>query len=180
MKPLARRRRIEGLVSSAQGDAPVIASLMLAILDNIDGIIKGDLQPLEVLTLNEGLKSLYTLFSPPRTWRKFLSLLVHSNPRLRILELGGGTGGTTAMMLDPLRSEDGLPMYLAYTFSDISPSALSAAKERFKEDRSVLYTALDISKDPVQQGFVEADYDVIIASNVSLSPPLYGLSLTIS
>ena len=171
----ARRQHIEKLMSSERGDTALF-SLMWAVTDNIGAVMQGDIQPLEVLSQNANLQNLYNYLASPKSWEKFLSLLVHSNPRLRVLEIGGGTGATTAMMLNSLRSEERLPAYSSYTFSDISPSALKAAKERFKEHQDVLYKALDISTDPFQQGYESDSYDVIIASNVSSPFPVLPVS----
>jgi len=48
-------------------------------------------------------------------------------------------------------------MYSKYTYLDISAGFSVYAKERFKEYSEIEYVILDISKDPVEQGF-EAGY----------------------
>ncbi|KAL4815495.1 hypothetical protein BDW67DRAFT_176303 [Aspergillus spinulosporus] len=52
-----------------------------------------------------------------------------SSGSLNILELGAGTGGTTARLL-PLLSSLGVPVQ--YTVTDLSPSLVAAARKRFK------------------------------------------------
>ncbi|MEM9087129.1 MAG: SDR family NAD(P)-dependent oxidoreductase, partial [Cyanobacteria bacterium P01_F01_bin.53] len=81
---------------------------------------------------------------------------------LRILEIGAGTGGTTAHLLPQLAQ---LPNALAYLFTDISPRFTSAAKERFQDFDFVDYALLDIGRSPQSQDF-SADYDLVIAANV--------------
>ena len=46
--------------------------------------------------------------------------------RLRILEIGAGTGGTTAHVLPHMQGQD-----IEYTFTDIGPLFVNAARERF-------------------------------------------------
>ena len=79
---------------------------------------------------------------------------------LRILEIGAGTGGTTAYTLDVV------PTGSTYVFSDLSPLFLERARERFGAHDGLDMRLLDIEKDPLTQGFASHEFDVIIASNV--------------
>lgn len=62
-----------------------------------------------------------------------------------ILELGGGTGGTTKHIVDFL-SKRGVPF--TYTFTDISGSLVTAAKKKFAGQIYMEYRVLDIEKQP--------------------------------
>ena len=79
--------------------------------------------------------------------------------RLRVIEIGAGTGGTTSYLLPELAP------VLDYTFTDVSPLFLARASERFAGPafRTAL---LDIEKAPASQGIPSAAYDVVIAANV--------------
>ncbi len=79
---------------------------------------------------------------------------------LRILEIGAGTGGTTAGILPHLRGCN-----VEYHFTDLSPHFLNRAQEQFAAYPFVRYSTLDIEQSPAKQGFA-ADYDIIIAANV--------------
>ncbi|MEU0001266.1 SDR family NAD(P)-dependent oxidoreductase [Streptomyces microflavus] len=84
--------------------------------------------------------------------------------RLRVLEIGAGTGGTTRPLLEML---DRFADSIQYDITDISPSLVGAAKERFGGGRT--YTAfrtLDISVDPARQEFGADRYDLVLATNV--------------
>ncbi|KAL1618817.1 putative Hybrid PKS-NRPS biosynthetic cluster [Neofusicoccum ribis] len=88
--------------------------------------------------------------------------LTHRYPRMNVLEIGGGTGGSTRVILPRLGDN-----FSTYTFTDVSAGFFEAAEERFNEyaDRMVFKT-LDMEKDITEQGFVEGHYDMILASNV--------------
>jgi len=81
--------------------------------------------------------------------------------RLRVLELGAGTGNTSSFLLPELpaaRTE--------YWYTDVSAFFFGAAKEKFGGYPFVRYAALDIERDPKSQGHQPHSYDLIIASNV--------------
>jgi acyl transferase domain-containing protein/SAM-dependent methyltransferase len=80
---------------------------------------------------------------------------------LRVIEVGAGTGGTSAAVLPALAHTT-----TAYTFTDISEFFLTRAAERFAEHRFVDYALLDIETSPGDQGFEPGTYDLVIAANV--------------
>jgi SAM-dependent methyltransferase/acyl carrier protein len=77
------------------------------------------------------------------------------------LEIGAGTGGTSATVLPALPQDR-----VSYTFTDVSDFFLGRAQERFAAFPFVNYKVLDIEGDPVEQGFAANSFDVIIAANV--------------
>ena len=82
--------------------------------------------------------------------------------RLRVIEVGAGTGSATASVLPELPAGR-----FDYAYTDISAGFFAEAEERFGDgDGCIEYRPLDIEKDPVAQGFVSHGYDLIIASNV--------------
>ena len=82
--------------------------------------------------------------------------------RLRVIEIGAGTGSATAAVLPELPRGR-----FDYMYTDISAGFFAAAETRFKSDEaSMEFRALDIEKDPVDQGFDAHGYDLLIASNV--------------
>jgi acyl transferase domain-containing protein/NAD(P)-dependent dehydrogenase (short-subunit alcohol dehydrogenase family)/acyl carrier protein/ubiquinone/menaquinone biosynthesis C-methylase UbiE len=80
---------------------------------------------------------------------------------IRLLEVGGGTGGTTSYILPHLTTEK-----TEYVFSDIGSLFTSKAQQRFKDYPFVNYSNLDIEKDPISQGFRLHSFDIIVAANV--------------
>lgn len=81
--------------------------------------------------------------------------------KIRILEIGGGVCGTTASIIELLEST-GHPF--TYTFTDISPSFVAAAKTRFASHGSMEFRVLDIEATP--PSFLLRSQDVVIATNV--------------
>ena len=80
--------------------------------------------------------------------------------RLRVIEVGAGTGSATASVLPEL--PDG---QFDYTYTDISAGFFAEAEARFGNG-AIEYRILDIEKDPIAQGYDAHGYDLVIASNV--------------
>ena len=81
--------------------------------------------------------------------------------RLRVIEVGAGTGSATAAVLPEL--PDGR---YDYTYTDISAGFFAEAEARFGGGDAIQYRVLDIENDPVRRGFDAHGYDLVIASNV--------------
>ena len=82
--------------------------------------------------------------------------------RVRVLEVGAGTGSATASVLPELPAGR-----FEYTYTDISAGFFSEAEARFGHgDGAIHYRALDIEQDPAAQRFDPHGYDLVIASNV--------------
>ena len=82
--------------------------------------------------------------------------------RLRVIEVGAGTGSATAAVLPELPEGQ-----FDYTYTDISAGFFAEAEARFGDGGGCIeYRPLDIEQDPIAQGFDAHGYDLIIASNV--------------
>ena len=82
--------------------------------------------------------------------------------RLRVIEVGAGTGSATASVLPELPEGR-----FDYTYTDISAGFFAEAEARFGDGGGCIeYRPLDIEKDPIAQGFDPHGYDLMIASNV--------------
>jgi SAM-dependent methyltransferase len=134
------------------------------INSHIKEIFVGEVEALDLLVADDTMTGIYPGMDrcdPSQLYKH----LTHSKPNLRVLEIGAGTGGSTAHVLKFLTPDDKI-LYSNYTFTDISPGFFVAAKERFGSYPNIEYTTLDISRDPFEQDFQGRKYDLILATNV--------------
>ena len=100
-----------------------------------------------------------------RMLRDAVRALLAGNPegrRLRVVEVGAGTGSATTYILPELPEGQFL-----YTYTDISAGFFAEAESRFGDAGGCIeYRPLDVEKDPIAQGFERHGYDLLIASNV--------------
>ena len=157
--------------TNAEVQSSVVAGMdkvLLRVVDQCEALFEEKVDAIGVLIQEDGLKNIYQFCADLWNCRDFFQLLGHAKPRLRVLEIGAGTGGTTAVVLKDLTSDYGERMYAEYSYTDISAGFFVPAKERFKDYQNIKYAVLDISKDPIEQGFEAESYDLILASNVGL------------
>ncbi|MGY0788315.1 SDR family NAD(P)-dependent oxidoreductase [Azospirillum argentinense] len=84
--------------------------------------------------------------------------------RLRILEVGAGTGGTSAAVLAAL---SGLTDRISYCYTDISPAFLNHARARFAGYGEALeFRTFDLEQEPEAQGLDADSFDLIVGTNV--------------
>lgn len=88
--------------------------------------------------------------------------------KLRILEIGAGTGGTSSLVLAALKTTEAAQQgRLEYVYTDISPAFLQHGEERFLKDYPFLvFHALDIERPGASQVIETGSFDIILASNV--------------
>jgi SAM-dependent methyltransferase len=143
-----------------------VAELITRLMDNCVGVFEGTKEILDIYIRDDGLTKLYGITGDRIDSSEFFVALGHTNPTLRVLEIGAGTGGTTQVALSALTSVNQEPMYSRYTFTDISSGFFAAASERFAKYPGIEFKTLDASRDPAEQGFEMGTYDLIVASNV--------------
>lgn len=139
--------------------------------EHLAAVIRGECEPLGLLFPDGSTQDVEKLYrdSP---FSRFCNGLVGNAVRalvarwpadrpLRVLEIGGGTGSTTASVLPELPANR-----TEYLFTDASPLFFSKAREKFADYPLIEYRLLDIEKSPVAQGFEAHSYDLVIAANV--------------
>ena len=96
---------------------------------------------------------------------------------MRILEVGVGSAGTTAAVLETLSAKSTFRRFAEYVLTDSAGWYLSDARGRFSDCGGLVFQTMDILKDPVSQGFEEYSFDLIIAAGclVELDDPASGL-----
>ncbi len=140
--------------------------------DRLADVFKGQVDPLTLLFPDGDLTDLTALYQSSIGARVMNQLVqeavitiaaqVLGDRPLRILEIGAGTGGTTAHLLPQLSQ---LSNQVKYLFTDVSPRFISAAKARFQDFKFVEYALLDI-EDTFQVKALSGDFDIAIAANV--------------
>lgn len=141
---------------------------------NLPMILRAEIDPLEFLFKSDLLRDLYQEINRNRTcfpeFERFLDAFAHKRPDIKILEIGAGTGGTTAKILRTLSNRgDGEqinPRYLSYCYTDISQSFFEQAQEDFRHYPRMTFSPLNIETNPVDQGYEAESYDLIVAANV--------------
>ncbi|RYP45085.1 hypothetical protein DL768_008516 [Monosporascus sp. mg162] len=140
--------------------------LLTAVGENWPSVVRGESDMLEHMLKNDLLARLYMEgrgFAACNEYvAAYMKTITHKYPRVRILEVGAGTGGTTRSVLDSIGDA-----YLSYTYTDISAGFFEKAAEKFTDHvHKMDFKVLDAEKLPSEQGFVEGSYDIIIAANV--------------
>ncbi len=139
-------------------------------------VLRGSTDPIALLfpggSLTE-MEQLYQTSPPARCYNQLLADSLRpirdtwpGHRPLRILEVGAGTGSTSAFVLPMFAGKE-----IEYTFTDVSPLFLNRAREKFADVPGMQYALLDIGSDPVTQGFTSGHYDVVIGANVMHATP---------
>lgn len=145
--------------------------LLAAVGTRLADCLSGLEDPLHTLFGNKANRNLLTevytnapIFSTgTRLLSRFISRLVktrHVASPVRILEIGGGVGGTTTSIMRLLEEKN---CTFIYTFTDISPSLVAAAKQRFHGHDSMEFRVLDVESAP-EKALLESQ-DIIISTN---------------
>ncbi|KAL8993291.1 MAG: hypothetical protein Q9169_006452 [Polycauliona sp. 2 TL-2023] len=92
--------------------------------------------------------------------KRLVSKLPPQSGPLKILEMGAGTGGTTKYLV-PLLAEMKVPV--EYTFTDLAPSFVAAARKKYKAYPFMKFCSHDIEKVPADN--LIGTQHLIVASN---------------
>ncbi|KUJ20445.1 polyketide synthetase [Mollisia scopiformis] len=140
--------------------------LACAVGDNLPAVLRGQTTILEHLTKDGLLDRFYEIGMGLKEFSTFLGKtvkqLVHRHPRMKILEIGAGTGGATKMIMGEIGQS-----FSAYTFTDISTGFFETAQEVFSSvGDKMIFKPLNVEKDITEQGYEEHSYDLVVASLV--------------
>jgi len=155
---------------AALADTPFVAEYVFECGDRLASIITGKESPLELMFPGGSMQraeDLYQNWAHARYFNHIVGAVVESiaranpNQTPRLLELGAGTGATTAAVLPVLA-----PARAVYHFTDVSDLFLDRARQKFSAYPFVRYGLLDVEKDGLAQGYGRGQFDVVLAGNV--------------
>jgi len=140
-------------------------NILHAMGKNLVSIVRGMTSPLKVLTQDGMLDRLYVEGLGAKDGNLDLGTLMkqlsHQHPRMKIVEVGAGTGGSTRAVLDAIGNQ-----YTSYTYTDISNGFFENARTVFNNHSNKLaFKTLNIENNPVDQGFAKETFDIVISSN---------------
>ncbi|KAF4556529.1 KR domain-containing protein [Elsinoe fawcettii] len=141
-------------------------------------ILSGDIDQRDSLLTDDILYHVFHWFDDIFDLSTYTQLLGHTFPQMNILEIGGGSGHLSVKILSHLTTAKGERLYNKYTYSDISSDAFVQAQDRLKLHDAVEFRVLDISRDPLEQGFAPGGFDLIVAANVLHATPDLKASLS--
>ena len=174
--PHAEHEQLLAELKSCCEGLDVIAETVQRAGENLYKMMSGAIDPVAVIFpegASSGVEVLYQDFSFGRYFNQIaagvVADLVRSRgepgeplPPYRVLEVGGGTGGTTAWILPALSGQPNV----RYVFTDISPIFTRRAEQKFANYDFIEYREFDLQQRAEDQGFAAGDFDLIVAANV--------------
>lgn len=140
--------------------------------ENLAEVLKGNIDPL-ALIFPEGsvshAESIYGNSPVSRLMNQRVAEAINttlknfspSDRSYQILEIGGGTGATSEIILSQLNLNK-----VTYSFSELSPFLLNQARQKFQGKYNLNFYQLDIEKPPISQGLALHSYHIVVAANV--------------
>ena len=142
---------------------------MCRIYDNLPSILSGEKSGIQVALQDNMLSEMYEsgqiIHEGNRRLAAITSLLSHRKCDMRILEVGAGTGSATSEILPALKGDSLYRKYSDYLYTDVTPSFLRSAEEKFRMFKGLKFKTFDMQNPASDQGF-EGNFDLVVASNV--------------
>ena len=145
-------------------------------------VLRGKSDPLQLLSSGGTFQSLEQIYSESpaaRTFNQGARLAIErtlaglsAGEQISVLEIGAGLGGTTMPIVQAVAGR-----CAEYWYTDITPAFLERARRRFSGFDFLRYGVLDVERDPVQQGYSAATFDLVIAANVLHATPDLRLAI---
>ena len=133
-------------------------------------VLRGQESPLETLFPHGSFELAEALYQRSATMQYInslaaaaLSTFVETFPsgrQVRILEVGAGTGGTTAALLPVLPADRA-----SYRYTDVSDVFFDRAQEQFAHYPFVTCGRFDLDQDPTEPDYPPCSFDVVVAAN---------------
>ncbi len=171
-QPLAAQNEeiYRSAAQQALSDAPFMTDYLIECGEHLASVITGKESPLELMFPAGSMaraENLYQNWAHARYFNHIVGAVVAAvcqadpNKRLRLVEIGAGTGATTSVVLPMLP-----PARVTYHFTDVSDLFLGLARKKFAAYPFVRYGQLNIEQDGLAQGYGRGQFDMVIAANV--------------
>ncbi len=155
--------------------------LLRHCIDSLAEVLRGDRLATDVLFPDSSMTLVEGIYRGDRLTFHCNELVAKSvveatrkskGAKIRVLEVGAGTGGTSAAVLAALASSG---MDLEYVYTDVSRAfALHGERLYGAHYPFVQFGVLDLNRDPASQGHAPQSYDVILGANViHVTPDLH-------
>ncbi|HEY0835364.1 MAG TPA: SDR family NAD(P)-dependent oxidoreductase, partial [Azospirillum sp.] len=162
----------------AQPETRTLAVLVEDCMARLPDVLRGTTLVTDILFPNGSMDKIAGLYRDNRVCdhfndvvagvvETFIARRVAEDPdaRIRIIEIGAGTGGTTTTVLprlDPWRRH-----VAEYRYTDLSKSFFIHARQRYGDKYPYLdYAIFNVEEPPEGQGIAAGAYDIAIATNV--------------
>lgn len=169
--PIDAVEELKAMARIAPPGAAAMSSMMARVAAGLSDALAGRREPMELLFpagATDEAERLYRDSAPAAIFNGMLAEAVGQAAaegtcasRFEVMEIGAGTGGTTARVLDRLPVEN-----LSYLYTDIGATFVAKARERFGHDPRMAFATFDLEREIESQGLEAGRYDLIIAANV--------------
>ncbi len=153
-------------------------NLLWTCLRSYPDILKGNVPATDILFPRSSMEMVENIYKGNREADYYNNLVVSAlrayvearlpflgeKEKIKIIEVGAGTGGTSAAIFEGIRD---YADQLHYAYTDISSSFIQYGRRHYGEKNSfVEFKILNVEGDVQGQGFLPGDFDIVIASNV--------------
>jgi len=164
-----QRELLKKKILSSHRQFQVDLSLLCRCGEHLIEVLRGNINPLALLFPSDpkivGAVEFYrkSLFIAP--YNAILGQVIKdalkttAGKKIRVVEVGAGTGGTTAVVLPILQD---LEIEFEYVYTDVSSSFFPRARAEFS---GVKFRLLNIENDIETQDFQQGYFDLVIAAN---------------
>lgn len=153
---------------------PEVIDYIIKSAESIVDIFNGEIEPIAILFPEGSSKIVESIYGNnifcnyyndiiKKAIEEILDLELYKNKKIKILELGAGTGNTTKKVLKMLEEKN---LDCQYVFTDRALSFLSNAKNKLDNYNNIEYRMIDIDNDFIEQGLKEDEFDIILAVGV--------------
>lgn len=155
---------LDAVATQLAGETRVDMLAVHAVAETLLPFLRGETIIMETLRQRNLLVRLYRELADPAIVTQmahFAEQIIFRYPRMKIMEVGAGTGSATQAILNQIGRS-----YHSYTYTDISPGFFEEAEKMFSdhEDRFI-YKVFNLEQEPKDQGFLENSYDMVVAAN---------------